>query len=166
MLVLSRYVEEEISIGRNVCVKVCGVNGSRVRIGITAPDDVRIIRTELMEDGEMPLREHTGIIPEATDPQVRNQIDNMPIDYLKGNLIQCINALMNIRDNSDDIVESRVSLLALRDLTIDVACISCEGNGSVLCTHCRGGCTAEHPCPACNTSGEEACDECGGKGVV
>ena len=166
MLVLSRNVEQGIRIGNDVLIKVFEAHGGRARIGIAAPDHIRIMRTELLEDGEMPEYEHTGIIPEATDPRVRNQIDKLPVDYLKANLVLCINALMDIRDNSNDEGESRVSLLTLRDLTIDVACVACEGNGSVLCTHCRGGCTVEHPCAACNTSGDEDCDECGGKGVV
>jgi carbon storage regulator CsrA len=47
MLVLSRKQNEEIIIGDNVCIKVVGVFGSKVRLGISAPGHVSIRRGEL-----------------------------------------------------------------------------------------------------------------------
>ena len=47
MLVLSRKLEEEIKIGDNITVTVLRVKGSTVKIGITAPRDVRVMRGEL-----------------------------------------------------------------------------------------------------------------------
>ena len=47
MLVLSRKQNEEILIGDNVCIKVVGVFGNKVRLGITAPAHVAIRRAEL-----------------------------------------------------------------------------------------------------------------------
>lgn len=47
MLVLSRKVEESIKIGPNTYVKILGVKGGLVKIGITAPRDVKVLRTEL-----------------------------------------------------------------------------------------------------------------------
>jgi carbon storage regulator len=47
MLVLSRRPGEEILIGDNVKLIVNRVSGGRVKIGITAPDNVRIVRGEL-----------------------------------------------------------------------------------------------------------------------
>jgi carbon storage regulator CsrA len=47
MLVLSRKQNEEIIIGDNVCVKVVGVFGNKVRLGISAPTHVAIRRGEL-----------------------------------------------------------------------------------------------------------------------
>lgn len=49
MLVLSRKVGEEIVIGSDIRVSVVAVKGNRVRIGITAPRDVNIVRGELAE---------------------------------------------------------------------------------------------------------------------
>lgn len=46
MLVLSRKQNEEILIGDRVCIKVVGVFGNRVRLGISAPADVVIRRGE------------------------------------------------------------------------------------------------------------------------
>ena len=47
MLVLSRKASERIVIGDNVTIVINKISGSRVTIGIEAPDDVRIVRGEL-----------------------------------------------------------------------------------------------------------------------
>lgn len=47
MLVLSRKQNEEIVIGNNVAIKVVGIFGNKVRLGISAPADVVIRRGEL-----------------------------------------------------------------------------------------------------------------------
>lgn len=49
MLVLSRYVGEEIVIGGNIHVQVLGFHGRKVRLGITAPSSVSVDRTEISE---------------------------------------------------------------------------------------------------------------------
>lgn len=47
MLVLSRTVGEKVVIGNGISVSVIEVRGSRVRLAFDAPDNVRILRTEL-----------------------------------------------------------------------------------------------------------------------
>jgi carbon storage regulator len=47
MLVLSRKPGEKIVIEGGITVTVVEVKGNKVRIGIEAPDDVRILRSEL-----------------------------------------------------------------------------------------------------------------------
>jgi carbon storage regulator CsrA len=47
MLVLSRHANEEITIGKDITVKILHLKGGRVRIGIEAPKDVNIRRGEL-----------------------------------------------------------------------------------------------------------------------
>lgn len=49
MLVLTRKAEETIQIGDNVVIKVIRTAKGTVKIGIEAPDDVRVIRGELLE---------------------------------------------------------------------------------------------------------------------
>ena len=49
MLVLSRKSTERIQIGDNVVVTVLEIRGNRVRIGISAPKEVRVLRSELKE---------------------------------------------------------------------------------------------------------------------
>lgn len=48
MLVLSRRIEEEIVIDGQIRIKVLENSRGKVRLGIIAPDDVRIERSELL----------------------------------------------------------------------------------------------------------------------
>jgi carbon storage regulator len=47
MLVLSRKQNERIRVGDSVVVTIVRVSGDKVRIGIEAPPDVRVLRDEL-----------------------------------------------------------------------------------------------------------------------
>lgn len=49
MLVLSRKMSETIHIGDNIAITVCRIGPNSVRIGITAPQNVPIVRGELLE---------------------------------------------------------------------------------------------------------------------
>jgi carbon storage regulator len=49
MLVLSRKQNERIRVGDSVVVTIVRVSGDKVRIGIEAPPDVRVLRDELDE---------------------------------------------------------------------------------------------------------------------
>lgn len=48
MLVLSRRASESIQIGDGIIVSVVRIEGDRVRIGITAPIEIRVVRSELI----------------------------------------------------------------------------------------------------------------------
>ncbi len=50
MLVLSRCESERIKIGENIWITIVAIRGSKVRIGISAPADVVILREELLEE--------------------------------------------------------------------------------------------------------------------
>ena len=47
MLVLSRKLNEKIQIGDDVSITVLEIKGNKVRIGIQAPQQVRVVRSEL-----------------------------------------------------------------------------------------------------------------------
>jgi len=47
MLVLSRELNEDIMIGDNVVIRVLSIEKGRVRLGLTAPANVTIMRGEL-----------------------------------------------------------------------------------------------------------------------
>jgi carbon storage regulator CsrA len=47
MLVLTRKKSEMIRIGDNVVIKVISTGNGKVKIGIEAPEDVRVVRAEL-----------------------------------------------------------------------------------------------------------------------
>lgn len=50
MLVLSRKRGEQIQVGGDVRVTVVRIDGNKVRIGIDAPTETRILRGELDND--------------------------------------------------------------------------------------------------------------------
>ncbi len=50
MLVLTRKAGEGIALDQNVTIDILSIDGDRVRIGITAPKDMRIFRRELLEE--------------------------------------------------------------------------------------------------------------------
>lgn len=50
MLILTRRVGETLVIGDNVKITVLGVKGNQVRIGVDAPKEVSIQRSELFDD--------------------------------------------------------------------------------------------------------------------
>ena len=47
MLVLTRRIGEEIVIGDDIRVTVVAIEGSKVRLGVTAPKDVAVDRKEV-----------------------------------------------------------------------------------------------------------------------
>ena len=47
MLVLSRKIGEEIVIAGNIRVKVVGIQGNRVKLGVVAPEEVTVHREEI-----------------------------------------------------------------------------------------------------------------------
>ncbi len=52
MLVLSRKLNEAIQIGDRITLRVVQIRGNRVRLGIEAPANVRVLRSELSEKVE------------------------------------------------------------------------------------------------------------------
>ena len=63
MLVLTRRIGEEIIIGGSIRVTVTSVKGDKVRIGVSAPPDIRVDRAEVHRR----LQEFAGT--EAVEPQ-------------------------------------------------------------------------------------------------
>jgi len=47
MLVLSRKVNQSIIIGDNIKIQVLKISGNTIRLGVEAPNDVKILRGEL-----------------------------------------------------------------------------------------------------------------------
>ena len=63
MLVLSRRLREKIRIGKDIIVSVEAISDQRVKIGVDAPAEVHILRTELIAD----KRAEDGILDSGTD---------------------------------------------------------------------------------------------------
>ncbi len=49
MLILSRKVGETLLINDNIEIKIVEVNGEKIKIGIEAPKNVKILRKELRQ---------------------------------------------------------------------------------------------------------------------
>lgn len=47
MLILSRKTNQQIHVGDDISITVVSVSGSRVKLGIDAPESVKIIRGEM-----------------------------------------------------------------------------------------------------------------------
>jgi carbon storage regulator len=73
MLVLTRKESETIHIGENVVIKVTRIGSNAVKIGIDAPESVRVLRGELVPQETVavpvsaaafgPLRVHSERFP-------------------------------------------------------------------------------------------------------
>jgi carbon storage regulator len=66
MLVLTRRVDESIAIGDNIHITVLAVEGDRVKIGISAPREITILRQEVFEaiQAQNRLQEKLATTPE------------------------------------------------------------------------------------------------------
>jgi carbon storage regulator len=49
MLVLSRRIDEDIVIGKDIVIRVVDLRGDKVRLGIEAPREVPVHRREVAE---------------------------------------------------------------------------------------------------------------------
>lgn len=64
MLVLTRKLNEAIQIGNEIEVKVVGIEGDQIKLGITAPNHIEIHRKEIYLD-----------IQQANSQATENQVD-------------------------------------------------------------------------------------------
>jgi carbon storage regulator CsrA len=71
VLVLTRKTQQQIQIGDNITITILRVKGNSVRIGIAAPRDARIIRSEL---NDKPLVAGQIEVTEATETGTKTTI--------------------------------------------------------------------------------------------
>lgn len=50
LLILSRKKEEAVLIGKDIKIKIIDIEGDRVKIGIDAPKNLKILREELYSE--------------------------------------------------------------------------------------------------------------------
>jgi len=69
VLILSRRESESICLGDDIVLTIVAVGKDKVRIGVTAPSGVRILRNEL----EIDLRSPTTAVPFVAQDEVPQQ---------------------------------------------------------------------------------------------
>jgi carbon storage regulator CsrA len=82
MLVLSRKEDEKVRFpGLGITVQILRVKGSRVRLGVDAPMEVRIIRDELEDERSdgLPSRTHVIRLPQDLRHEIRNELNALSI---------------------------------------------------------------------------------------
>jgi carbon storage regulator len=84
MLVLSRKINERIMIGDDIEIVVVAVVGDQVRIGIEAPKDIKILRSEVYEEvqNQNVKASAASKLPEA---ELSDQLKQMLQGNLPGN---------------------------------------------------------------------------------
>ncbi|MBE6842838.1 MAG: carbon storage regulator CsrA [Ruminococcus sp.] len=65
MLILSRKVGETLCINDDIEIKIVEVSGDKVKIGINAPKDVTVLRSELRHTMESNKKASAAISPDA-----------------------------------------------------------------------------------------------------
>jgi len=68
MLILSRKVNEGIIIGDLIHIKVTRIDGDAVKIGIEAPKEIPIFRTEIYQNGQAAHLKSNGIKTDRAVP--------------------------------------------------------------------------------------------------
>ena len=72
MLILTQRPNESVTIGDDIVVKVIGIKGGQVRIGIEAPKEVTVHREELVD--KIKLEEsHKGNVAPAVQVRVKER---------------------------------------------------------------------------------------------
>ncbi len=81
MLILTRHVGESIKIGDDVTVLVTNItapdNSANVQIGIDAPQEVEVHRSEVYERSTRPLQESKPAKPSGSVPVFNRQLKRL-----------------------------------------------------------------------------------------
>jgi len=77
VLILTRKTGEAIAIGDEITVRVLGIQGKQVRLGVTAPTQIPVHREEvykrILEETKRATSSHKADIPEAGRPLTESQ---------------------------------------------------------------------------------------------
>lgn len=76
MLILQRRTGESLVIGEDIKISVVSVEGSRVRLAISAPPEVSILRSELLD---AKLANQDSAVEEAAPAELLGLLGGMPV---------------------------------------------------------------------------------------
>lgn len=76
MLVLTRKKNEAIQIGDDIEVKVLGIEGDQIKLGINAPKSIDIHRKEVFLDIQEQNNRAASFTPDLLELMKRNVSDN------------------------------------------------------------------------------------------
>ena len=76
MLILQRRTGESVVIGEDVRISVVSIEGGRVRLAISAPPEVSILRSELLD---AKLANQDSAVEEAAPAELLGLLGGMPV---------------------------------------------------------------------------------------
>ena len=76
MLILQRRIGESLMIGEEIRVSVVSIEGGRVRLAISAPPEVSILRSELLD---AKLANQDSAVEEAAPAELLGLLGGMPV---------------------------------------------------------------------------------------
>lgn len=84
MLVLTRKQNEGVLIGNDIVLSVISIEGDKVRLGIEAPKNIRVIREELLKEigQENMMAAHSAYQP--IGKQIERAAEAVPSDTAPG----------------------------------------------------------------------------------
>ncbi len=83
MLILKRKINEAIKINKNISIKILEISENQVKIGIDAPREIEILRSELLENVKENLKEASVAVKEL--PNTLKELSNKKLKVKKKN---------------------------------------------------------------------------------
>lgn len=78
MLVLTRKQNEKIRIGSNIIINILSISEHQVKIGIEAPNQVKILREEIYDT----VKQHTVEASQKSKGVSEKELSKLPINKL------------------------------------------------------------------------------------
>jgi carbon storage regulator CsrA len=100
MLVLTRKTKQQIQIGPYVTVTILAVKGQSVRVGIEAPKDVSVLRTELVEkmvNGTVPVKSEATLLAALEKVDRELAINSAPANEENSGRVKSANGSLRCR---------------------------------------------------------------------
>lgn len=70
---LSRKIDEKIKIGDDIEITIVAISGENVRIGINAPREIKVLRSEVYDDIQAQNKESASLgIPQGLQELFKN----------------------------------------------------------------------------------------------